>query len=83
MSDAVNFSASVNPKPGNKLLVLAPKPMVQYPASRVGLEQSPSTLPTFHISICRLCKPTLPGFDTPSEVRRPETWTGFQASSAL
>ena len=30
-----------------------------YPASRVGLQQSPSsTFPTFYISISRLCKPT-------------------------
>ena len=38
---------------------------VGYPASGVGLQQSPSsTSATFHISISRSCKPTLPGFDT-------------------
>ena len=36
-----------------------------------------------YISISRSCKPTLPGFDTSSEVLRPKTWTGFQTSSSL
>ena len=55
-----------------------------YPVSRVGLQQSlSSTFPTFYISISRSSKPALPGIDTSFEVPRPESWTGFQTSSAL
>ena len=57
--------------------------ILMYLASRVGLQQSPSTFPTFYISVSRSCKPTLSGFDTSFEVQRPETWTGVQNSSAL
>ena len=51
-----------------------------YPASRVGLQQSPSTFPTFYISISHSCKPThscKPAFFTSFEPSSPETWTGF------
>ena len=60
------------------------KHLQMYPASRVGLQQSPSsTFPSFYISINCLCKPTLPGFDTSFEVPRLETWTGLQTSITL